>query len=155
METFRKHGVYETILIKAHWEETDKRYAGRRVGGHRQRRQGETPEYRCRLVAKEIKKDKREGLFAAMPQLESKKMLFSLWDSMPGARLGLGDVARASFRARARTRVHAELSKEDFEEGKRGMLKKAMCEIRDAAQNCGLEYAGMTTEADFRQGSFS
>ena len=36
------------------------------------------PEYRSRLVAQEIKRDKREDLFAATPPLEAKKILFSL-----------------------------------------------------------------------------
>ncbi len=33
-----------------------------------------SPEYRSRLVAKEIKKDDRTDLFAATPPLEAKKM---------------------------------------------------------------------------------
>ena len=36
------------------------------------------PEYRARLVAKEIKMDIRQDLFAATPPLEAKKMLLSL-----------------------------------------------------------------------------
>ena len=36
----------------------------------------ENPEYRRRLVAKEIKRDKREDLFAATPPLEAKTVLF-------------------------------------------------------------------------------
>ncbi len=43
----------------------------------------EKAEYRCMLVAKETKKDKREDLFAAPPPLEAKKMLFSLCASVP------------------------------------------------------------------------
>ena len=38
----------------------------------------EKAEVRSRSVAKEIKMDKREDLFAATPPLEAKKMLFSL-----------------------------------------------------------------------------
>ncbi len=38
----------------------------------------QNPEYRCRSVATEIKKDKREDLFAATPPLEAKKTFFSL-----------------------------------------------------------------------------
>ncbi len=38
----------------------------------------ENPEYRSRLVAKEIKKDSREDLFAATPPLEALKILFRL-----------------------------------------------------------------------------
>ena len=35
-------------------------------------------DYRSRLVAKQIKVDKREDLFAATPPLEAKRILFSL-----------------------------------------------------------------------------
>ena len=35
-------------------------------------------DYRSRYVAKEIKKDNREDLFAATPPLEAKKILFVL-----------------------------------------------------------------------------
>ncbi len=47
------------------------------MGGHKQ---GDKvhPEYRSRLVAKEIKVNKREDLFAATPPLEAKKLLFSM-----------------------------------------------------------------------------
>ena len=81
------------------------------------------PEYRCRLVAKEIKEDKREDLFAATPPLEAKEMLVPLWASVPGLCLDFGDVVRAYFHAKARRKVCVELSKEDFEEGKCGLLK--------------------------------
>ena len=47
-----------------------------------------------------------------------------------------------------------ELSKEDYEEGKCGVLRKAMYGTRDAAQNWELEYTEMT-EAGFRQGAYS
>ncbi len=47
----------------------------------------EKPEYRCRLVAKEFKKDEREDLFAATPTLEAKKLLCSLFASLPWLRL--------------------------------------------------------------------
>ncbi len=55
----------------------------------------ENPEYRYRLVAKEIKRDKREDLVAATPPLEAKKVLFSLFASIPGLCLDFIDVARA------------------------------------------------------------
>ncbi len=49
--------------------------------------------------------------------------------------------------------MRGEFSNEDFEEGKRGMLKKATCGTRDAVQKWELEYAEIMTEAGFRQGS--
>ncbi len=65
------------------------------------------------MVAKEIKNDKREDLFVAPPPLEAKRMLFSLWASVPGMCLDFGDVVRAYFHARARRGVYVELSDED------------------------------------------
>ncbi len=55
----------------------------------------EKPEYRCRLEAKEIKKDRREDLFAAAPPLEAKKVLLSLFAGMPEMCLEFTDVVRA------------------------------------------------------------
>ena len=91
METFKKHGVYEKVPIEECWKETGKahvrvKWVDTNKGGT------EKPEYRCRLVAKEIEKDKREDMFAATPPLEAKKMLFSLWASVPGLRLEFADV---------------------------------------------------------------
>ncbi len=82
----------------------------------------EIPEHRRRLVAREIKKGKREDLCAATPPLEAKKTLFSLWASMPGMFLDFGDVDRAYFLVKARIIAYVELSK-DFEEGTSGLLK--------------------------------
>ncbi len=48
-----------------------------------------------RLVAKEIKKDQREDLFAAAPPFVAKRMLFSVRASVSGTRLEVGDVVRA------------------------------------------------------------
>ncbi len=82
-------------------------------------------------------------------------MFVSLWASVPGLCLDFGDVVRACFHARARRRVYVELSKEDFEEGKCGLLRKTVYSTRDAAQNWELGYTDMMLEAGFRQGSHS
>ncbi len=113
----------------------------------------EKPEYRCRLVAREIKEDKREDSFDAAVGSEEDAVLAlgqRAWDA-----LDFGDVVRAYFHARARRRVYVELSNEESEEGTSGLLKKAMYGTRDAAQDWDSEYADMMAEAGFRQGSFS
>ncbi len=51
--------------------------------------------------------------------------------------------------------VCGEMSKEDFEEGKCGLLRKAICWTRDASQNWEMECAEMMVEAAFRQGFYS
>ena len=76
MEEFRKHGVYIKVPIKECMERTGKKPIGVRwvdinKGDH------VSPEYRSRLVAKEIKMDKRSDLFAATPPIEALKMLLS------------------------------------------------------------------------------
>ena len=69
----------------------------------------ENREYRSRLVAQEIKRDKREDLFAATPLLEAKKLLFSMAvtegygymgeDKENGVKIDFVDVSRAFFHA--------------------------------------------------------
>ena len=53
METFKKHGLYEKVPIEECWKETGKgpvgvKWVDTNMGDK------EKPEYRCRLVAKEI-----------------------------------------------------------------------------------------------------
>ncbi len=81
------------------------------------------PEHRCRLVAKETEKDKREDLFAATPQLEAKKVLFSLLASKPEMCLNFISVVWPYFHAKARRDAYANLPKEDHQEETRGELK--------------------------------
>ncbi len=60
-----------------------------------------------------------------------------------------------TFTLEREEKVYVELSKEDYEECKCGLLRKAMYVTRDAAQSWELEYTEMMTEAGFRQGSCS
>ena len=106
-------------------------------------------------MAKEIKKDRREDLFAATPPLGAKKILFSLWASILGMFLDFGDVVRAHFHAKAIRRVYVALPKEDIEDGKCGVLKKTMYGTRDAAQNWEMEYTKMMINAGFVRGWYS
>ena len=73
LEFFRKMGVYtkvprsmagESKVITTRWIDTDKGDA-------------ENPNYRARLVGREIKTDERPDLFAATPPLESLRYIVS------------------------------------------------------------------------------
>ena len=120
------------------------------------------PELRSRLVAKEIKRDKRDDLFAATPPLEALKMLLSLavtegvgyrkGHRESGHRLEFIDVRRAYFQARARRDVYVQLPEEDWEEGMCGKLVKSMYGTRDAAQNWEEEYSQFMEESGFARG---
>ena len=77
MAEVHKHGVYVKVPVDECYEKTGKapiraRWVDVKKGD------SVHPEYRSRLVAKEIKKDKREDLFAATPPLEAKRLLFSV-----------------------------------------------------------------------------
>jgi hypothetical protein len=50
---------------------------------------------------------------------------------------------------------YVEVFVEDFEEGKCGLLKKAMCGTRDAAQNLEMEGTEMMVDVGFQQGLHS
>ena len=120
------------------------------------------PKYRSRLVAKEIKIDKRDDLFAATPPLEAKKLLLSLaltegfgFDSRGNNRplkLDFIDVRRAFFHAPCRREVYVELPAEDAEEGMCGRLNMAMYGTRDAPQNWEFEYAEFMEKNGFKKG---
>ena len=80
-------------------------------------------EYRSRLVAKEIKRDRRDDLFAATPPLEAKKMLFSAavterighhpCQREEGMTIDFIDISRANFQADAIRNVYVQLPDED------------------------------------------
>ncbi len=108
------------------------------------------------MMAKEVKKDKRGGLLRSNALFGSEEdATLALGASAPGLRLGFGDVACAYFQAKARSRAHVDLSMEDFEEGKCGLLKKATYETRDTGQNEEMEYGEMMVDAGLRQGVHS
>ncbi len=93
----------------------------------------EKPEYRCRMVAKEIKKDRREDLFAATPPLEAKNVLFSLSAGMPEACLDFADVVRAYFpREGQERRVRGST-----EGGRRAENSRRRCTTRRAQPSMG------------------
>ena len=68
-------------------------------------------------------------------------MLFASWATVPGMRLDFIDVVRASSHAKARGGACVEFSREDHEEGNRGLLRKVMYGARAAAHTWELGYA--------------
>ena len=76
-------------------------------------------DYRSRLVAKEIKMDKRLDLFATTPPLEAKKLPFSAattegvkfkdGEKRSGMKIDIIDISRACFQADAIREVYVEL----------------------------------------------
>ena len=157
MKEFAKYGVYKKVPISDCYAQTGKEPIGVRwvdvnKGDH------VTPEYRSRLVAQEIKRDNRLDLFAAMPPLEAKRVLFSMMmssDEKEGVVLDFIDVRRAYFHATAIRDVYVKLPDEDHEAGMCGKLVRAMYGTRDAAQCWEREYTSFMKKVGFTSGKSS
>ena len=68
------------------------------------------PNYRSRLVAREINTHKRDDLFAATPPLEALKVILSMTAIQnKGEIIMINDIARASFHAKAKRVVFVQL----------------------------------------------
>ena len=149
MKEFNKHEVYIKVPLQECWDETGKEPIGTRWVDTNK---GDKvhPEIRPRLVAQEIKREKREYLFAATPPLEAKKWLFSFavtegigyvrGRKLEGMRIDFIDARRAYFHALARRKIYVRLCREDYEHGMCGRLQKGMYGTRDAGQNWECEY---------------
>lgn len=78
----------------------------------------ERPNFRSRLVAREINTYKRDDLFAATPPLEALKLLLSMAASgNTGEVIMINDVSRAFFHAKATREVFVQLPDEDRRPG--------------------------------------
>jgi hypothetical protein len=156
LQEFNKHEVYVKVNIKECWDTTGKPPIGTKWIDIN-KGDADNPDYRSRLVAQEIKTDKREYLFAATPPLEALRMLLSAvmtQEVNKGAKLKLDfiDVKRAYFHALAKRDVYVKLPQEDREEGKCGKLNKAMYGTRDAALNWEEAYCDFMEKNGFTRG---
>ena len=125
----------------------------------------EHPEYRSRLVAKEINRSPSDEMFAATPPLEAKKMLFSMAmtefahgraRNFQGVqKLLFVDVKRAYVYAPARRAVYASLPDEEPMPGFCAKLNVSMYGTRDAASNWEEKYASHLISCGFAQGKSS
>ena len=157
MDYFRKMRVYTKVprklakdgghkVISTKWLDTNKG-------------DDDKPNYRSRLVGREIKRDKRLDLFAATPPLETIKFLAARCAQKQGGakpwRLAVIDVRRAYFYAPAKRPIFVEIPVEDREPGdedKVGRLELSLYGTRDAALNWAAEYSGFLNSLGFTKG---
>ena len=157
MKFFRDMKVYEKVprwhaardgckVITTRWLDVNK--------GDRK-----NPNYRSRLVGREIKTDSRLDLFAATPPLESLRLMCSICasnqDGPSPYRIMAVDVKRAYFYAKVTRPVYIEIPIEDFEPGDEGRVAKLNLSLygtRDAAQNWAREYTTFLKECGFEVG---
>ena len=120
------------------------------------------PNYRSRLVGREVKYDKRLDLFSATPPLETLKFLCSMCargqTGPEPYRLAIIDIKRAYFNAPARRPIFIEIPREDWEPGEEGcvgQLQLSLYGTRDAAQNWAHEYTTFLLSLGFQVGRAS
>ena len=115
MDFFKKMGVYSKVrrekwmkVITTKWIDTNK-------GDDR------VPDYRSRLVGREIKRDRRLDLFAATPPLESLRFVLSVCASHQSSSRAqdnyivmVNDVKRAYFYAPAQRPIFVEILMNDW-----------------------------------------
>ena len=156
MEVFNQFPVYRKVPLADAWFYTGKGPIGTKWVDVNKGDEKD-PEYRSRLVAKEIKRKHDEDIVAATPPLEAKKLLFSLATtgtkgmSKP-LKLLFIDVRRAYFYAKSKRPVFVQLPEEDASEGQCGRLEVSMYGTRDAAANWEAEYTNALVEDGFNPG---
>ena len=118
-----------------------------------------TPNYRARLVGREVAYEKRDDLYAATPPLESLRALLSLCASQQKGRnpwrIMAIDVKRAYFYAPATRPLFVHIPKEDREEGDEKMVARLNLSLygtRDAAMNWTKVYTDFALENGFEKG---
>ena len=119
---------------------------------------------RCRLVARDFKvknERNRDDLFAAMPPLEAKKMLFRMTAGVRGWRrrnnkeevkLMFIDVKKAHLNARCDEEEWVELPEEFWEWGRYAKLKRWLYGMRKAASGWEEDFAENFKKEGFRRG---
>ena len=156
MDFLRRMGVYRKVhkmhakgktIITTRWVDTNK--------GTK-----EDPNYRARLVGREIKKDNRLDLFSATPPLETMKVLISecAHGQEEGKRMAVVDVKRAYFYAPTRREIYIKIPEEDMMPGDEdmvGVLDFSLYGTRDAAQNWAHCYTQVLLKAGFIRGRAS
>ena len=158
IEFFKKMKVYQKVpkemsqgkkVITTRWVDTNK-------GDEHQ------PEYRSRLVGREIKYNKRTDLYAATPPLEMLKILVAKCargqKGDKPLRIATIDVKRAYFNAPTEREIYIQIPVEDRlpgDEDKVARLRMSLYGTRDAAQNWMKCYTRVLTRLGFEKGKAS
>ncbi len=159
IEYFRKMGVYTKVkrqpwmkVISTKWIDTNK--------GDELR-----PNYRSRLVGRELNLCKKDGLFAATPPVESLRMVLSICASSQNSYneadnfiIMSNDIKRAYFYAPVTRPMFIAIPDEDWEDGDDemvGQLRLSLYGTRDAAVNWTRTFTDHLVKIGFKVGKAS
>ncbi len=156
IEYFRRLGVYTKVKKEKWMKIISTKWIDQNKGDEMD------PNYRARLVAREINRCVRNDLFAATPPLESLRLILSRCAAHQYADRGednfvimYNDVKRAYFHAPAQRPIYVKIPMEDFEPGDEdmvGMLNLFLYGTRDAAKNWAAKYTEVLLAAGFKAG---
>ena len=159
MDFFRRMGVYTKVPREKYMKVITTRWLDVNKGDEA------SPDYRARLVGREIKMDKRADLFAATPPLERLRMILSICamnqqnvDGGENFVVMKNDIKRAYFHAPMTRPVYIVIPDEDWEEGDEvrvGQLNLSLYGTRDAAMNWALKFTTFLEEIGFETGKAS
>ena len=146
MNFFKNMGVYTKVkkekgmeIISTKWLDVNK--------GDKDK-----PNFRSRLVGRELNLYKRDDLFAGTPPLESLRFMASLCASSKSKLLMSTDVKRAYFYAPAVRPIYVIIPEEDRQPGDEdmvGQLNLSLYGTRDAALNWSEHYSKVLTGCCF------
>ena len=159
IQYFKDMGVYTKVrrepwmrVISTKWLDTNKGDEA-------------NPNYRARLVGRELNLSKQEGLFAATPPLESLRMILSICASNQYAYnpednyiIMSNDIKRAYFYAPVSRPMFIVIPDEDWENGDEnmvGQLNLSLYGTRDAAVNWARTFSKHLVEIGFKVGDAS
>ena len=154
----RTMDLYEKVPIQQWYERTGKAPISTRWIDI-SKGDADCPNYKSKLVAKDINTHKRDDLFATTPPLETLKLIPSMTATAKhGEIIMVNDISRAFFHARAEKEVYVQLPNEDVKPGEEnicGRLNYSMYGTRGATQNWYQEYSEQLIRIRFKQGKTS
>ncbi len=159
IEYFKEMGVYTKIKRETWMRPISTKWIDTNKGDEA------CPNYRARLVGRELNLSKQEGLFAATPPLESLRMILSIcasnqYNMNPEDNFIVmsNDIKRAYFYAPVSRPMFIIIPDEDWEEGDEcnvGQLNLSLYGTRDAAVNWTNTFTKHLVDIGFVVGSAS
>jgi hypothetical protein len=163
IEYMRGIGLYTKVSLGECWARTGKapittKWVDVNKGS------SQCPDLRCRLVARDFKskgEGARDDLYAAMPPLEAKRLLFktaaATWGSSNPTKIRLIDVKKAHLNGKVGDDTWAciELPEEDAEPGMCGRLNRWLYGMRPAAKAWEEDYANKLVGVGLKRGIVS
>ncbi|CAE7245381.1 unnamed protein product [Symbiodinium sp. CCMP2592] len=164
LQWVRKQEVYRKVRLEQCYEDTGRapitlKWLDRNKGD------ASNPNYRSRLVVREVKKSSRTDdlpeheLFSAMPPLEALKLLCSILVSQKVSaqgkplKLKLFDISRAHFYGQSRRKVYTNLPEGDEQEGYCALLQRTMYGTQDASSVWQETYTKLMDGHGIKNGS--